>query len=145
MSMGNVTELDIIKLIFQKTLPSNLGTLNTTGDTNLHIHLHTADPTESGIPSSFEATYTNYTVQSVIRTSGGWTCATAGDITTAKNFAVISFPQCGASVSNVITHVSISDEADTKILYSGQLNDSLNVSNLILPQFQATNLVVTQD
>jgi hypothetical protein len=58
---------------------------------------------------------------------------------------LLQFPQCGATGATV-THVSIgtaSSGAGT-ILYSGALNSSLSVANLIQPQFAAGALTVTE-
>ena len=68
MSKGNSTENDVLSLFFLKTLPSWAGTLSATGDTNITVALHTADPGEAGTQSTSEATYTSYARVNVIRT-----------------------------------------------------------------------------
>lgn len=143
MSKSNTTENDLLLLYFQKTLPAYLGTLATTGNASLYVALHTADPTDTGTQTSFEADYTNYARVGVARTSDGWTVS--GN--QAKNTAQIAFSQCQGG-TNVITHVSIG-MSDTptagQILYCGELNDDLTVSNLIQPIFDALALVVEED
>jgi hypothetical protein len=134
MSKGNVTETDLLNYVFKATaFPWN-------AETNLKIHLHTDDPGEAGISTLYEATYTSYNAVVVARTAGGWTVS--GN--TASNAALIQFPQC-AGGSNVVTHVSISPETTTQILYSGQLNSPLTVTNLIQPQFAIGALTITED
>ena len=68
MSKGNSTENDVLSLFFLKTLPAWAGTLSATGDTNITVALHTADPGEAGTQSTSEATYTSYARVNVIRT-----------------------------------------------------------------------------
>lgn len=134
MSKGNTTENDVLSYIFKATsFPWN-------AETDLAIHLHTADPGEGGTSSTSEATYTNYAKVTVARSAVGWTVS--GN--QASNAALIQFPQCGAS-GNTITHVSITPDTTTQILYSGALNSSLAVANLIQPQFSIGALVITED
>lgn len=142
MSKGNTTENDLLLLIFNKTLPSYLGSLSTTGNTDLYLALHSSDPGEGGAQNTNEVAYTNYTRIAVARTSGGWTVS--GN--QASNTALVQFPQCGASGATV-SHVSIGtlDAGAGQILYSGALNAPLSVSNLIQPQFAIGQLVVTED
>lgn len=134
MSKGNTTENDVLGYIFKAT------SFPWDSETNLAIHLHTADPGEAGTSVTSEATYTNYAKVTVARSAGGWTVS--GN--QASNAALIQFPQCGAS-GNTITHVSITPDTTTQILYSGALNSSLAVANLIQPQFSIGALVITED
>ena len=143
MSKGNTTENDVLALIFNKTLAAHLGVLDTTGNANVYIGLHTADPTETGDQTSSEATYGNYGRIAAARTVGGWTVS--GN--QAKNAALIQFATCNGG-TNTITHVVIGTVASAgagQILYSGALNDDLAVSNGIQPQFAAEALVVEED
>ena len=146
MSKGNTAENDVLALIFNKTLPSYLGTLSTTGNTDLYLALHTADPGEGGAQNTNEpngtTVYTNYTRIAVARTAGGW--AVSGN--QVSNAALVQFPQCGTDGAT-ITHVSIGtlDTGAGQIIYSGALNAPLSVSNLIQPQFGIGALVVTED
>lgn len=142
MSKSNTSENDMIALIFNKVIPAWLGTLSGTGNTDLYIALHTADPAEAGNQGTSEATYTSYARVAVLRTAGGWTVA--GN--QASNTALIQFPQCTGG-TNTITHVSIGTivSGAGQIIYSGALNSSLAVSNLIQPQFGIGALVVSED
>lgn len=144
MSKGNTFENDLMQLIFNKVLPAHLGTLDDDGNDNVYISLHTGDPTEGGGQTSSECDYTNYGRVAVLRTVAGWTVAD----NSAENTADIVFNQCGVGDADVVTHVAIGTvdlPGAGEILYSGQLNDSLTVSNLIQPQFNAGSLVVTED
>jgi hypothetical protein len=142
MSKGNTTENDVLALLFTKTLASHLGTLSGTGNANVFISLHTADPGEAGDQTTSEATYGNYGRISVARTAGGWTVS--GN--QAQNTALIQFATCNGG-TNTITHVVIGTltSGAGQILYSGALNSPLAVSNGIQPQFAALALTVTED
>jgi len=106
----------------------------------LDIHLHTADPGEAGTSATSEATYTGYTLITVDRAATDWTVT--GNTVTNDN--LIQFPQCTAG-SNTITHVSVTPQGSTQILYSGALNSSLAVAAGIQPQFGPGALSITED
>jgi hypothetical protein len=130
---GNTYITDLLNYVFNATAFS-------WNATTLHdLHLHTANPGATGNTSTSEATYTNYALVTVARTSGGWTVSGQ----TATNAALIQFPQCGVT-GNTITYVSIGVHATTEILYFGALNSSLAVANLIQPQFAASSLTITE-
>ena len=133
MSKSNATETAILSYIFTATSPAWAAA------TDLDIHLHTADPGESGISTTSEATYTGYAAVTVSRSTSDWTVS--GD--TANNDNLVQFPQCTGG-SNTITHVSITPAGSTTILYSGALNSSLAVSNGIQPQFAASALAISE-
>lgn len=134
MTKSNATETDVLNLFFIGTaLPWNAAT-------DLEIHLHTADPGEGGLATTSECNYTSYSLVSVARSGTGWT-VTGNSVT---NDNLIQFPQCTGG-SNVVTHVSISPAGSTQIIYSGPLNASLTVTNLIQPQFSAAALTCQED
>ena len=133
MSKSNDTETALLSYIFTATATAWAAA------TELDIHLHTADPGEAGISTTNEATYGGYALVTVNRTTADWTVT--GD--TATNDNLIQFPQC-SSGSNTITHVSITPEGSTTILYSGALSSSLAVSTGIQPQFAAGDLDITE-
>lgn len=136
MSKGNTTENDILLKVFQAT------ELSWDGNTNLYVALHTADPGEAGNQQTSEATYTSYARVTVARDATGWDVV--GN--QASNDDLLQFPQCTGG-SNTITHVSIGTAVSGagQIIYSGALNASLDVSNLIQPQFAANALTITED
>lgn len=134
MSKSNATETALLEYVFTAVAPSWAAA------TDLDIHLHTADPGEGGTSATSEATYGSYAVVTVSRSGSGWTVA--GN--TVTNDSLIQFPQC-TSGSNTITHVSITPNGSTTILYSGALNSSLAVSTGIQPQFAASALSIQED
>lgn len=143
MSKSNTTENALLALIFNATTWDLIAENDTSSPaTSLYVALHTADPGEGGSQTTNETAYTNYARVGVTRNAGGWTVSGS----TVQNTALIQFPQCGVTGAT-LTHVSIgtaSAGAGT-ILYSGALNSSLAVSNLIQPQFSAGALTVTED
>lgn len=133
MSKSNATEIDVLAKVFKATaLPWDAAS-------NLEIHLHTADPGEAGNSSTSEATYTSYAAAVVARTGSAWTGTNP-----VSNAALIQFPQCTGG-SNTITHLSITPQSSTQILYSGALAASLTVTNLIQPQIGIGSLQITED
>lgn len=134
MSFGNATETNLSAKIFTATaLPWDSAT-------EFDIHLHTADPGESGASTANEATYTSYAVVTVDRSAADWTVS--GGTTTNDN--LIQFPQCTGG-SNTISHVSITPQGSTEIIVSGALNASVSISSGIQPQFAASALTITID
>ena len=139
MSKSNSTETDTLNIFFLKTLASWMGTLSGTGDANITIALHTADPGEAGTQATNEATYTSYARVNVIRTAAGWTVS--GN--TSQNAALIQFPEATGG-SDVITYVSLGINSG-QIMYSGALTASRTVSTGIQPQFSIASLTITED
>jgi hypothetical protein len=142
MSKSNTTENDFIKIVFLKA--ANDPAWRTAN--NLYLALHTADPTDAGDQTSFEATYTGYDRVTVAKDATGWDIA--GN--QGSNKLLAAFPQCGVFPAGPehITHVSIGLLAAPgagQILYFGELNTHLDVSELIQPQFQPSALIVTED
>lgn len=139
MSKGNTAENDVIKVMFRKDADPAWRTQN-----NLYLSLHTADPGEAGTQLTNEAAYTNYDRVAVTKDAAGWTVS--GN--QASNAGLVQFPQCGVTGAT-ITHVAIGTvdllTGAGQILYSGELNSPLAVSNLIQPQFAIGALVVTED
>ena len=136
MSKSNTTETDILAKVFQAT------ELSWDGNTNLYVSLHTADPTDTGSQTAFEANYGSYDRVTVARDATGWDVS--GD--TASNDDLLQFPQA-SSGSNTITHVAIGTAdhpTGGQIIYSGELNSPLTVSTGIQPQFAPNALNVTE-
>lgn len=143
MSKGNTFENDLMKLFFQGTAIANLAdNAASSPNTNLYVSLHTADPGEAGDQTTSEATYTGYARVAVARTSSGWT-VTNNSVT---NAAAITFPQCTGG-SNTISHFAVGTGSSGagKILYKGELTASLAVSNLIIPEFAAGTLTISEE
>jgi len=135
---------DLLKLIFNATAIANIAdNAGASPLTNLYLALHTADPGIGGSQLTNEATYTSYARIAVARTSGagGWTVVA----NEADNTALAQFPQCTGG-TNAVTHVSVgtAPSGAGKVLYAGALNATLNVANLIQPQFSAGALTAQE-
>lgn len=146
MSKGNTTENEFIKVVFRNA--TNDPSWRTQG--NVYIALHTSDPGEGGDQTTNEVTtgaYTSYARVAVPKDASGWDISEAGAGNIASNAAIISFPQCTGGTGATITHWSVGlvSSSASQILYSAALNDELAVSNLIQPQFAASELTITED
>lgn len=135
MSKSNTTENDILKAVLQWTDPSWRAWAN------LYLALYTSDPGEAGTAITNETAYTNYARQTIVKATG-WTDGGSS----FTNSALIQFPQCGVTGAT-LTHVSVVTTASGagQILYSGALNSSLAVANLIQPQFAIGSLTINED
>jgi len=142
MSKGNTFENDVLLITFNASLASHLGVLSTTGNANVYVGLHTADPGEGGSQTTSECAFGSYARQAVARSGSGWTVS--GN--SATNFATISFPEC-TSGSETVTYVSIgtASSGSGQLLYTGALSASRAVSTGITLQFAASALTVTED
>lgn len=136
MSKSNDYENDLQLLIYNNTSIANIGDatglVGSTGEGNLFVGLHTADPLDTGNQSTNEATYTSYARVSVARNTGGWT-VTANN---ASNAAIVTFPTASGG-TETITHFSIGYESagSTKMIGSGTVTPNLAVSVGITPEF----------
>lgn len=135
MSKSNTTENDILKAVLQGTDPS------WRAGANLYLALYTADPDETGTAITNETAYTNYARQTIVKATG-WTDWGSS----FTNADLIQFPQCGVTGAT-LTHVAVVTTASGagQILYSGALNSSLAVANLIQPQFAIASLTINED
>lgn len=143
MSKGNTFETDLLSLIFNAAAIALIAdNAASTPLTSLYVALHTADPGEGGSQNTSEAAYTSYARVAVARTAGGWTVS-GGQVT---NAAQILFPQCtGGSATVTYFSVGTLSSGAGKILYSGALGASLAVTNLVQPDFDAGDIVITED
>lgn len=143
MSKSNTFENDLVRLIFQGVAIANLAdNAASSPNTNLYVSLHTGDVGEAGTQTTSEADYTGYARVAVVRTSVGFTVAGNG----VTNAAAVTFPQCTGG-ANTITHFAVGTAASGagKVLYKGALTAALNVSNLIIPEFAAGTLSISED
>jgi len=136
MSIGNTTENDVVKLLFNGTA------LSWNANTNLYVALHTGDPGEGGSQTTSECAYGSYARVAVSRDSGGWTVS--GNV--ASNTALVQLPQC-TSGSETAAYVSIgtASSGTGQIIASGALSSSLAISSGIQPQFAIGALTFTLD
>lgn len=123
-------------------MAAHLGVLSTTGNANLYVSLHTANPDETGSQTTSECAYGAYARVAVARSGAGWTIS--GN--QVQNTAVINFPEC-TSGSETVTHFAIGTVTSGagQILYKGALTASRNVSSGITLQFPATSITITED
>jgi hypothetical protein len=140
----------LLKLYFRNEDHGGIGNagglLGATAAGSLYISLHTADPTETGVQTSSEATYGGYSRKAVGRTTGAWTVSSATDPPTVDNSAAVTFDQC-TSGTNSITFfgVGVSSTGAGQLLFSGALTATLEVSTGITPEFAIGDLNVTAD
>ena len=147
MSKGNATENDYVKFEANATAMPSYGA-------NLQVNLHTADPGESGTPSSSAASYDGYAAVLVSRDSGGWTICDGTNPygsnasgNAYKNAAQITFPECDSGYvgTQTITHVSTSSPSTGQILRKTALTVPIVVGALVTPLFPAGTLVFAED
>ena len=140
MAFSTVFRSSIASLIFTATAIANIADNAATSPiTNIHISLHTADPT-TGNQTTSETNYTSYARQPVARTTSGYT-DTAGVVT---NDAAITFPTATGG-SSTVSHVGNGTlvSGTGVMIVAGALTSSLAVSTGIQPQFAISALTVT--
>ena len=139
MSIGNVFENDLLKLIFNATAIANVADNAATAPlTNLQYSLHTADPGEAGDQTTSEATYTSYARVAVARTSGGHT-VTNNSVSPAAN---IDFP-AGTGGSGTATHFAVGSAASGagKTLFSGTVTPNIVTGNGVTPRLTTASTI----
>lgn len=146
MSATNTFETDLLSLIFNKTLPSYLGTLSGTGDASFYLALFTADPGEAGSLSN-ECTYGSYARVPVVRTSSGWTVSSPGGVGTVVNTALVQFVKSTSTGADA-TYMGVcsgSTPGAGTLLLSLLLTTTTPTTTGIQPQFDPGTLVFTLD
>jgi hypothetical protein len=142
MSIADVTENNILKLLFNATAIANIAdNASSSPITNTYVALHTADPGDAGTQQTSEAAYTSYARVAVARTSGGWT-VTANSVSPV---AAITFP-AGTGGSGTVTHFSVGKTVSgaTDIFFSGTVTPNIVTGNGITPQL-TTATTITLD
>lgn len=142
-SIGNNTENNILKLIFNATTWANVAVNATSSPiTNIDVALATADPGETGTMSTSEATYTSYARVAVARTTGGWTASSAGSTSPVAN---IDFP-AGTGGSGTVTHFSVgmTGGGAVDIFFSGTVTPNIVTGNGVTPRL-TTATAITLD
>lgn len=135
-------ENQFLRLIFNATAIANIADNAATSPlTSLWVALHTADPGETGVQNTSEATYTSYARVSVARTSGGWT-VTGNSVSPVAN---IDFPAATGG-TNTITHwsVGVASSGATNILYKGTVTPNISVTTGVTPRL-TTSSTITED
>jgi hypothetical protein len=146
MSATNAFEAALLNLILTNANAANVGDATglrgSTTAGSLFISLHTADPGETGVQNTSEATYTGYARVSVARSGAGWTVS--GN--SGSNAAAITFGNCTGG-TNTITHFGVgSDSTGTgNLFFKGALTAPLAVSSGVTPNFPIGSLTITAD
>ncbi len=139
MSIADVTETAILALIFNATAWANYAdNAAATPQTNIHMALMTADPTDSGTMSSNETTYTSYARVNVARTAGGWT-VTGGSVSPVAN---IDFP-AGTGGSGTVTHFAAGKTGGgaVAILWKGTVTPNIVTGNGVTPRLTTSSVI----
>ncbi len=147
MSKSNYLENALLNLVFRAVAIANLADNAAASPlTALFWSLHTADPGEAGVQNTSETTYGSYARQSVARTTGGMTAASAGSTSPAANvvFPAASSPTLPTVQS--ITHAGIGQAVSgaTNLFYSGPVTPNINVSTGVQP-ILTTASTITED
>ena len=140
MGKGNTFSNDWLKLIFNATAIANLAdNASSSPLTNLFISLHTASPGAGGNQQTNEAAYTSYARVAVVRTSSGWTVASAQS---TSPVAAITFPAAtGGSETETFFAVGTLVTGTGKILYFGTVTPNIVVSSGVTPQLTTASTV----
>jgi hypothetical protein len=142
MSIGNTTENDLLKLIFNATAWANYAdNAASAPQTNISVALNTGDPGEAGVMNTNEVTYTSYARVDVPRTTGGWT-VTANSV---SPFANIDFP-VGTGGTGTVSFFSVGKTGGgaSQILLSGTVSPAIVCGNGVRPQL-TTLTAITLD
>jgi hypothetical protein len=144
MSKADGFENDVVKLVFQGVPIANIADQAASSPlTVLWVSLHSADPGEAGNQSTSELSYTGYGRVPVNRsTSGGWSVSGS----TASNTVAVTFG-LNTATAQTASHAGIGTTSGGtgKLLYSGQLTASLNITVGVTPVFAAGDLSVGED
>lgn len=139
MSIANVTETNVLKLIYQAVAWANYAdNAASSPQTNVHNALHTADPGDTGNMSTSEIGYTSYARVNVARTTGGW-AESSGTVTPVAN---IDFP-AGSGGSGTATHWSTGKTGggSADILLSGTVTPNIVTGNGVTPRLTTASTI----
>ena len=134
MPMATTAALENLKAILKAVDPSWRN-----GATR-YMSLHTASPGVGGNQNTNEAAYPSY-ARVAVTASSGWT-----DTNPMTNTGLLQFPAASGATTEVETYVAIGTAASGtgQILVFGALSASLQMANLIQPQFAIGAASVTQ-
>jgi hypothetical protein len=142
MSIADVTENNLLKLLFNATAIANIADNAASAPiTNIAWALHTGDPGDAGTQATSEANYTSYARVDVARTSGGHT-VTANSVSPASN---VSFP-AGTGGSGTVNFFSVgkTNTGATDIFFSGSVSPTIATGNGVTPVL-STATTITLD
>jgi hypothetical protein len=142
MSISDVTETNILKLIFNATTWTGVA-VNDTGTpiTQIAVALHTADPGDAGTQSTSEIAYTSYARVNVNRNTGGWTVSGTNP-TVCSPVAAITFP-AGTGGSGTATFFSVGKTGGgaSDIFWSGTVTPNIVCGNGVTPQLTTASTI----
>ncbi len=133
---------NFLALVYNATAWANIAdNAASSPTTNIFVALSTVSGAVGDTMSTNEATYTNYTRQSLPRSTSGWT-APASRAT--SNAAQVTFPQCGASGNTITSAKTGKATGASDVFHYGDLNAPITVSNLIQPVFAIGAITITE-
>lgn len=120
-----------LALIFNGTTIPNIAQNASSPITTLYVSLHTSDPGSSSDQTTNEAAYGDYNRVGIARTSGAWV-VTSNSVSPAS---LITFPTAiSGSETEYCFGVGIAATGAGELLYSGSLNNSIDVITGVVPQ-----------
>lgn len=144
MPKGTTTCNNIINLVLRAVAWANVADNAAASPlTNTYLRVATASYVASDVATANEATFTNYAGGiAVPRTTLGWTAASGGATATEDD---VEFPQCGASGNTIVAGcLTTAATGATVILYYGDLNAPVAISNQIVLRFAAGAITATE-
>lgn len=139
MTFSPGTDNSILNLIFNATTWANIAVNATSSPiTNVYVSLHTADPT-AGNQTTSEVTYTSYARVAVVRTSSGWTVASAG---VTNPVAAITFP-AGTGGSGTATFMGLGTLVSGAgvLIAAGAISPNIVTGNGVTPQLTTASSI----
>jgi len=143
MSIANVTETAILKLVYQAVAWANYAdNAAATPQTGIGVSLHTADPGEAGDATTSEVAYTGYGRVNVARTTAAWT-ESSGTVTPVAN---IDFT-AGTGGTGIVTFFATAKATAAvptgtmAILWSGTVSPSINTGNGVTPRLTTASTI----
>lgn len=143
MSIANVTETAILKLVFQAVNWANYADNTATSpQTGVGVSLHTADPGEAGDATTSEVAYTSYGRVNVTRSTAAWT-ESSGTVTPVAN---IDFT-AGTGGTGIVTFFATAKATAAvptgtmPILWSGTVSPSINTGNGVTPRLTTASTI----
>ena len=142
MSKSNTFENDFLLLVFNNTNIANVGDAGgiqgSTTPGSLYFSLHTGNPDEAGDQTTNECAYTSYAREAVARSGAGFT-VTTNSVATASD---VTFTAATGGTETA-THwgIGAASSAAGKLLFYGQLNPTISISNGVTPKINAGTCV----
>ena len=142
-SKRNAFETDLLELVFQNTALANIGDASglqpsaTAG--SLYVALYTVAPSDS--TSGTECTYTGYARVAVARSGAGWT------VTNNNAFpaAAVTFGENTGSTETAVAFATLTAASSGDMLYWGDLDSNLEITNGVIPEFASGALDIYED